>query len=852
MLDIVKSLLLESGALVLAIVSGLCVADEAAWNAYMRDGRSAYQRSDYPTATRQHELALKEAESFGAQDPRLARSLNDLAFLYATQGRYVDAEPLFKRSLAIREKALGPAHLDVAQGLNNLAGLYQAQGRYADAEPLYKRSLAIREKALGSGHPDVALGLNNLAALYQAQGRIADAEPIYKRSIEIREKALGPEHLDVATSFNNLAELYRDQGRYADAEPIYKRSLAIKEKALGPEHPDLALGLNNLAGLYQDRGRYADAEPLYNRSLAILEKALGPGHPDVALGLNNLAGLYRDQGRYADAEPLYKRSLAIKEKALGPEHPDVALGLSNLALLYQDQGRYADAEPLYKRSLAIKEIALGPEHPAVALGLNNLALLYHTQGRYADAEPLYKRSLAIYEKALGPEHPAVATNLNNLAGLYDSQGRYADAEPLYKRSLAIKEKVLGLEHPAVAFGLNNLAVLYRTQGRYADVEPLYKRALAISEKAMGPEHPDVAVRLNNLAVLYAAQGRNQDALSFVRRATRIRKARATIAPGQPSSSNLSEQRTYAGGYVHHVKLLGTALAADPMQRGPLSGESFEVSQLARASDTAGAIARMAARFAKGDDELAKLARTRQDTLARWQFLDAELIKAVSKPPAERNAARETSLREELTSLDKSLVELDATLDKRFPEYKTLTSPEPLKLSDAQALLGEREALVTYLVGGEESYLWVLRRDQAQFLRLDIGKAELDKVIQQLRRQLDPSEGVLRPFSLAQAHELYRRIFLPAEALLKGATHVMVVADGALQSLPFGVLVTEAPKGAPSDYRNAAWLAKQRFRRPGARRGKPNTGRERGRIVFARCRCRRAGGQADAAAPGHSR
>ena len=54
--------------------------------------------------------------------------------------------------------------------------LYRDQGRYADAEPLYKRSLAIREKALGPDHPDVAMSLNNLAAFYRAQGRYADAE----------------------------------------------------------------------------------------------------------------------------------------------------------------------------------------------------------------------------------------------------------------------------------------------------------------------------------------------------------------------------------------------------------------------------------------------------------------------------------------------------------------------------------------------------------------------------------------------------------------------------------------------------------------------------------------------------
>ncbi len=38
----------------------------------------------------------------------------------------------------------------------------------ADAEPLYKRALAIWEKALGPEHPHVAASLNNLAELYRA------------------------------------------------------------------------------------------------------------------------------------------------------------------------------------------------------------------------------------------------------------------------------------------------------------------------------------------------------------------------------------------------------------------------------------------------------------------------------------------------------------------------------------------------------------------------------------------------------------------------------------------------------------------------------------------------------------
>jgi Tfp pilus assembly protein PilF len=52
--------------------------------------------------------------------------------------------------LAINEKALGPDHPSVALALNDLAELYKEQGRYADADPLYKRALASTPEQKGS------------------------------------------------------------------------------------------------------------------------------------------------------------------------------------------------------------------------------------------------------------------------------------------------------------------------------------------------------------------------------------------------------------------------------------------------------------------------------------------------------------------------------------------------------------------------------------------------------------------------------------------------------------------------------------------------------------------------------
>ena len=58
--------------------------------------------------------------------------------------------------MAIYEKARGRRYPDLATAVNNLASNYRAEGRYADAELLYKRALAIREKTLGPDHPSLA------------------------------------------------------------------------------------------------------------------------------------------------------------------------------------------------------------------------------------------------------------------------------------------------------------------------------------------------------------------------------------------------------------------------------------------------------------------------------------------------------------------------------------------------------------------------------------------------------------------------------------------------------------------------------------------------------------------------
>jgi tetratricopeptide (TPR) repeat protein len=92
------------------------------------------------------------------------------------------------------KRLLGEAHPDVATSLNNLAGLYESQGRYKEAEPLLLEALTMRKQLLGEAHPAVASSLFNLGALRYNQGRYSEAQTLLLQAQPIYLSQLGPDH----------------------------------------------------------------------------------------------------------------------------------------------------------------------------------------------------------------------------------------------------------------------------------------------------------------------------------------------------------------------------------------------------------------------------------------------------------------------------------------------------------------------------------------------------------------------------------------------------------------------------------------------------------------------------------
>lgn len=94
-----------------------------------------------------------------------------------------------------------------------------SRAAYSEADPLFRKALAARERSLGPEYPDTAMSLNNLALLLKDEGDLAGAHLLYERAVRICEQWAGPNHPDTVTSLNNLGCLLRDQKRSGWAKP---------------------------------------------------------------------------------------------------------------------------------------------------------------------------------------------------------------------------------------------------------------------------------------------------------------------------------------------------------------------------------------------------------------------------------------------------------------------------------------------------------------------------------------------------------------------------------------------------------------------------------------------------------
>lgn len=210
--------------LTIAFTGGTVCAQDTLWHTWRNGGILAMQEGRLGDAERLFIAAMEQAEKFGADDVRVSETANDLAVVYATTGRSVEAELLFQRALAIAEHTMGADHPGVGTISQNLGILYTTLQRYHDAEPLLKHALEINLKRFGADHTRTALTLKTLSSFYAAQGQLAEAEHLIHKSLAILEaRQVKRDDPQWTATMEIFAAILRHTNREREAREVEQR-----------------------------------------------------------------------------------------------------------------------------------------------------------------------------------------------------------------------------------------------------------------------------------------------------------------------------------------------------------------------------------------------------------------------------------------------------------------------------------------------------------------------------------------------------------------------------------------------------------------------------------------------------
>ncbi len=268
----------------------------------------------------------------------------------------------FEEALSIARQVEGPGGLTVARALNELAGSERRLTRYVEAETLRRRSLAIYEERRGSDDAATLGVMNDLAVLLGDEGRFAESADLQRRTCEHMARTLGENHPDTLSCWTNLARDLVELGKADEADGILVDVRDRQVKVFGDDWADLAFTL-------QWRGVALDARGRPNDALAVLDDAIdrvtrqgGPEHVQVASILVWRARVLVHLGRLAEAEASARRAIAIAMARLGEEHATVGRARLVLGDALLGEGRDDEARAELRRAAPTLGRALGASH----------------------------------------------------------------------------------------------------------------------------------------------------------------------------------------------------------------------------------------------------------------------------------------------------------------------------------------------------------------------------------------------------------------------------------------------------------------------------------------------------------
>jgi len=721
-------------------------------------------------------------------------TLRDVSLSTQRQKLRVAATCELAIATAANRKATREAMLDAIRHFEAARGHWRAAGdALEEARTLYTMGFAYielgdRDKALA--HTTEALAIARVAGDGWLLGRVLDsvgevynnfgdkkaAMPYYEEALSLM-RATG-DRAGEGKTLSNLGVAYSLTGNRPKALELFDEAKRILREV--QDRRALAEVCGNMGVTYDNMGEYQLALENHQYELR-LRREMGD-RAGEGVTQNNIGSAYSGLAAYQKALDAYLSALEINRS--NDHRWNMAINLNNIGWVYANLGDRSHALTSYQESLQLSRSI--KDRRRIAVSLNNIANIYADLGNYRRAIALHSEALALRRATSDPD--GEATSLTNLGDAYAKLGETEKAREHLERGLAILRVTLN-RHKLVRT-LRDLGTLCRKAGEY-------DRALAYLDEALG--------------ISREIQDRNGEASVLAE------MARVFYGRGDLSSAHQLAEQSLAAFESLRLRVLSPSLRAslvasvrqvhelniDILERlhaqQPANGydaRALRTAERGRARSLLDLLGESTAEIRRGvDTRLLARERELQRVIADKADRQIRLLNTAHSAQQAAEAARE------LDSLGAEIEQVQSRIREASPKYAALTQPTPLDLHDIQSRVLDRDTvLLEYELGAERSFLWVVTSSSLATFELP-PRAAIESAARKVyellaaRNQRPASEtgdawaARVRRSDLTYfgaAAKVSRMLLGPVSSLI-AKKRLLIVAEGALQSLPFAAL-----------------------------------------------------------------
>jgi len=483
---------------------------------------------------------------------------------------------------------------------------------------------------------------------------------------------------------------------------------------------------------------------------------------------NQALSVYRDLGDSKAADNIRKIFKDWGYQALLPEINEAKiLELEGVELLSQgtEESLSRQAIPKFEEArLLYKKVGY---KAGEANALRILSLLYFELKDFQTALGYLNQSLLLLQELSDTAEEAEV--LYTIGRIYSDIKDNQKAIDYYNQSLQQSRKAGHKVQEAKT--LNSMGLVYFFYlGNKSIALDYFKQSLPVSQEV---DTEAEAKALYHIAFVKRDLGNLTEGLSDIEAAVKlIEQIRSDIKSERGRTWFLSSKHDY---YKLYIDLLMQLHKKNPNDR--YDAKALTVSERSRARSLLDLLTEANANIRQGvDPELLKKERTLQQELNE---LEQSRVKLLSGQYTNKEL---TELKQQIEYLLRKLDLVKVELRVNSPRYANLKYPEPLTLQEIQQqVLDDNTLLLEYSLGEERSYLWAVTKTGITSYSLP-PRADIEAAAQEFYKQLNsPQEG-----SPEVGMKLSQMLLAPVANQL-GQKRLLIIGDGALQSIPFAAL-----------------------------------------------------------------